>query len=81
MLLCMTLLKKVMMPEIKLDYGEISDLLLTIIDRIFNDVKIINSPSRIMRFYIALFYYILGNNKNDLGNYFEEEHGEPFLKT
>ena len=78
MLLSMTLLKKVMMPEIKLNSGEISELLLTIIDRIFNDVKMFNNPSRIMRFYIALFYYILGNNKNDLANYFLDEHDEPF---
>ena len=75
------IIKKIMMPEVKLKNNQIMLLLDSIITKIFNDDQIANRRVRIMKFFTALFVYVLGDLNSDLGDYFEKEHGEPFLKT
>ena len=75
------IIKKIMMPEVKLKNSQIKLLLDNIIAKIFNDEQISNRRVRIMKFFSALFVYVLGDMNSDLGDYFDKEHGEPFLKT
>jgi hypothetical protein len=75
------IMKKIMMPEIKLKIGEIILLLGSIISKIFNEDQINSSnPQRIMKFFSNLFIYVLGDANSDLGDYFHQEHNESFIK-
>jgi hypothetical protein len=76
------IIKKIMMPEIKLKHNQIMVLLDNIIRKIFNnDDQLGNKSVRIMKFFTSLFLYVLGDHNSDLGDYFEKEHKEQFIKT
>ena len=76
------IIKKVMMPEIKLKHSQIMILLDSIIKKIFNyEDQIASHSVRIMKFFTSLFLYVLGDHNSDLGDYFEKEHKEQFIKT
>jgi hypothetical protein len=81
--LAVIIIKKIMMPEIKLKHRQIMLLLDAIVRKIFNTEDGLGGQQqvRIMTFFTALFVYVLGDQTADLGEYFDKEHGEQFIRT
>ena len=74
--------KKIMMPEIKLKHYQIMLLLESIVKKIFSaEESPSNHQMRIMKFFNSLFVFVLGDQNLDLGEYFDREHAEPFIRT
>lgn len=79
--LAIIIMRKIMMPNVILSSNEVEELLRVIIGKIFDNSQLLENPTKIMKFYVALFYNILGNTSVELGNYFQEQHKEKFMKT
>lgn len=79
--LAIIIMRKIMMPNVILSTSEVEELLKVIIGKIFDNAYLLENPTKIMKFYIALFYNILSSSSVELGNYFLEHHKEKFMKV
>lgn len=80
--LAIIIMRKILMPNVRLNTHEIGELLDNIIGKIFLEDGM-EATSKIKKFYQTLFFDVLGCNGSyyTLGEYLEEYHNESFLKT